>query len=216
MYRKTLNILSAIGLALFAAAAVPQPARGALCDFENFSEGNLGGGPFTDPISGITFSNPISANNNFIIEFGSAAGARPLTSPGNVLTTNGFAPGNGFALGHQFNFTATLPAPTGQVDMEMVYTVGSGGNAQVTVIGYNSANVQVASTVFNASSGNFLETTLSLVSGGTDISSFKVTAVDVFNGHDNIRFTPVPEPGGLAAAFVGVTALAARNRRRVR
>lgn len=213
MHRVFSNILYALILPALLGICVPGIARAVvIADFENFAEGHYGGTPLLDPISGIVFSNPISANSNFIVEFSSAWPTRPLTSPGNILTTNGYTPGPGWGLGHQFSFTGTLPAATGLLQMEMVYAVT--GAAQVTLTGFNSTNGQVASTVFTANTGAFLETTLNLSSPGNDISWFTVTSTDISNGFDNIRFTPVPEPSALAAVAIGAAALLRRPARR--
>jgi hypothetical protein len=179
-----------------------------LAKFENFNEGDVWFGPFDDPISGIHFFNPISANSNFVIEFGSASASRPLTSPGNYLSSNGHAPGDGISLPFQFGFSALLPQDSGLVQMEMIY-VSSGGS--VTLTGRNAAGQAVATTSFNGG-GNFAETTLTLTSPSNSIHSFDVVASNYFDGFDNIRFSQVPEPA--TVGLTGVTAMVLMARRR--
>jgi MYXO-CTERM domain-containing protein len=185
-----------------------------IAKFENFPEGLIAFGPFTDPLSGITFSNPASANQNFTSEFGDFAPARPLTSPGNFLSSNGWAPGGGIALPYQFGFDAHLPEASGLVQMELIYALGSSGGNTVTVTGLNSAGATVASTSYHATSGFFVETTMTLSSPSNDISAIHVVANDIFDGFDNIRFSPVPEPASAGAAgVIGVGAFVRRRRR---
>jgi len=206
------NILCALILPALLGVSIPNTSHAVvIADFENFAEGGYGGAPLLDPISGIVFSNPISANSNFIVEYSSSYPTRPLTSPGNILTTNGYTPGAGWGLGHAFNFTGTLPAATGLLQMEMVYAVT--GAAQVNLTGFNTSNAQVANTVFTANTGAFLETTLNLSSPGNDISWFTITSTNISTGFDNIRFTPVPEPSTLAAVAIGAAALLRRRSR---
>jgi len=183
-----------------------------IAKFENYPEGLIAFGPFTDPLSGITFSNPVSANMNFTSEFGDFSPSRPLTSPGNYLSSNGWAPGGGISLPYQFGFDALFPEPSGLVQMELIYAL-NGGNT-VTVTGRNAAGATVATTTFHATSGNFVETTLTLTSASNNISSIHVVANDIFDGFDNLRFSAIPEPASVGSvAMVGLVALARRRRR---
>jgi hypothetical protein len=184
-----------------------------IAKFENYPEGLIAFGPFTDPTSGITFSNPVSANMNFTSEFGDFSPSRPLTSPGNYLSSNGWAPGGGIALPYQFGFTATLPEASGLVQMELIYALGVSGGNTVTVTGLSATGTTVAMTSFHATGGNFTETTLTLTSLSNQISSIQVVATDIFDGFDNIRFSPIPEPTSVGSiAVAGMVAMARRRR----
>jgi hypothetical protein len=205
--------LSVIGTLAGLLAACPAGVAG-IARFENFPEGLIAFGPFDDPLSGIHFFNPVSANGNFTSEFGDPSPSRPLTSPGNFLSSNGWAPGGGIALPYQFGFDARFPEPSGLVQMELIYALGTSGGNTVTVTGLNSAGATVASTSFHATGGFFVETTMTLTSLGNDISSIHVVANDIFDGFDNLRFSAIPEPAsGGALALVGIASMARRRRR---
>ena len=193
--------------------SAPAGAAG-IANFENFYEGNFFNPSFTDPVSGIFFSNSTAANQDFVMEFGAFSPQRPLTSPGIYMGANGWAPGDGISLPYQFGLDARLPENSGIVQMEMIYAV-SGGNT-VNVTGLNENNQVVANTSFHTTSGNFVETTLTLTSASNNIRTIHIEAIDIFNAFDNIRFAPIPEPGtaGVLAGAL-VVGMSRRRRRRV-
>jgi hypothetical protein len=171
---------------------------------------------FTDPGSGVAFSNPVDAGGPgpFIVDFWNAFASLPTLTPGLVVSSGGYA-GNGVvSLPNSFSLTMILPVPASEVDMTMAYELlDSGSPATITLRGFDSSfNQVIASTTIFPPRVAFHEQSLSLVAT-TGITRVTVTPTNLFDAFGRISFTPVPEPSTFAlAALAAVTLLAARRR----
>lgn len=195
-------VLSAIG-------ALASTSAGQVAHFETFEEGTTDTALF-DPVSGISFFDSTASSQNFTIETIAASPQRPMTSPGNILSANGYVPGGSFGLTYGFGFTAVLPAVTDSLSFDVIYAL-QGGIGTFDLILY-SENGQVLDTLNQSFSGSdFSEGRVTIQNRlQRDIYSFSVANLNgLYIAYDNFA---VPEPSILFAATAG---LAGRRRRAV-
>ena len=175
--------------------------RGAIvATFESYSEGPLGGS-FTESNSGIVFSNATysGGSTGFIAEYGAPAADLSPVFPGTVLTAAASAPGPAVGLGGLAGFTATFPALTNSVEMDVVY--GSSSPVSLTITGFSSANQQVAQTIYplSATSLTFVHT---VFDSGSAIKKIVVAPSGLAGfGYDNISIISIPEPSATMLAL---------------
>jgi hypothetical protein len=173
-------------------------------DFENFTEGDFFYPSFRDPRSGIFFTDSTGPDpGEWTIEYAQSYAGLPTTTPGNFLSSVGYAPGPGFGLPYQFGLTAFLPFGSPSVSVTMLYSAypQGGGTPTVTLQGYGDGGMPLSSVTFTPSSGSFVEKTLT-ISSSIDIVSFKITPHYLFTGFDNITFSPEPSCGGAALLLI--------------
>ena len=194
--------LTLITATLFAHHAAAQVAH-----FDQYPEGPVGD-VFVDTISGIRFQDVTVPDSPFVIERSSAVPSRPLTSPGGLLSTFGFAPGDTIGLTSDFGFTAILPQPARTLSFDVVY-VTNGPNAGLDLLLFGSAGQLLDATRFTFANANFAERRIAIPDRAVaDIASFRIAGVtDLGTAYDNIT---IPEP----ASSAGVVFCALIRRRR--
>jgi hypothetical protein len=161
--------------------------------FENFVEGQNFKPGFVDPQSGIRFRDSTHLDGGFTIDYSTT----PFGT-GNYLTAGGVVAGPGGWLGAFFGFTADLPEPARRVGMDV--TGGLFGISGMAVRGFDSAGVMVAEVVAPVGLAKTFQ--FELVSGEYDIVRVQAVMPPVATGYDNIRYTVLPEPGGMVGAGV--------------
>ncbi|HEX3358555.1 MAG TPA: hypothetical protein VHS31_16390 [Tepidisphaeraceae bacterium] len=177
------------------------PTLAATATFENFSEGQSFSTSFTDPLSGIFFSNPTALNHDFVIEYGGPDPQLPDITPGHYLKSNGYAPGDGISVSPNTGFTATLPSAALLLSMDFVYI----SPGTLTVNAFDAQGNIVATQSVTPPPGNFLEGHLALQSPSPFVKFTATSTVDGI-GYDNIHFD-VPEPstlGPVATILLGL------------
>ena len=181
-------------------------------DFEGYPEGGRTA-PFLDAQSGILFTN---GNRSFAIEYASTSDLPMFMN--NKYFGSGVAPGSGWSLPFQFNFSGILPTPANSIEMDVVSgsigTISFPQQGVVTLLALNSAGGTVGQATFPVSGPLFFQSHLSIHSPNFDIASFTITAVNAFDVFDNISYT-IPEPGTAAAlGLSSIIAVAGRRRSR--
>ena len=108
-------------------------------DFENFIEGDHFRPSFTDPHSGIFFTNSTAANQNFVIEYANDPRSS-FYSNNKFLSANGLSFGPGFGLPGNFGFTAILPNFASRVTLDAGVSDTLNALCTLTLTGYDSTN----------------------------------------------------------------------------
>jgi hypothetical protein len=177
-----------------------------VASFENFNEGDNFKPSFTDPVSGITFSNSIMGTtaSNFTIEYAnSASWPAPMFQNNKYLTAGGYAPGNGASLPGQWGFTGTLPQPARTVELDLAGESLS-GTYSVSFLIQNIDGVTLASQTVNFTSGPPQQYHLTQSSANVDIARFLIVpGTNGFDAADNISAL-VPEPTVSIGGAVGL------------
>jgi hypothetical protein len=186
-------------------AAAPGRASAGVSTFEQFTEGRTFTGSFTDPASGITFSN--SSSNTFTVEFGAATPEFPGVLPGKYIEGGGFVPGplTSFLVG--FGFTATFPKPASHVSLDALYSASNVPPATISVQAFDAAGNLLATEQQNVPT--FLVGAVrrfDFESATPEIQSIRVSAPGVASGYDNISAL-VPLPSALSAGIMVITAI---------
>ncbi len=179
---------------------------------ENFPEGSLGTKPFTDPLSGIRFSEPTAIGGNYIIEFAGQTPNLPTISPGNYLKSNGYVPGPGYSASPNTGFTVTLPTLAQHISFDFLYVDDGGGS--LTVQAFSTTGQLVAQHSLSPPVASFVEGHFDLSSATVDIHFFKMRSTLDGIGYDNIAFI-VPEPfaGSILAALAMLAAISRGHQR---
>jgi hypothetical protein len=185
--------------------------------FENYAEGAHFKPSFTDPVSGIAFSNSTAANGNFVIEYAnSSSWTAPMFQDNHYLAANGYAPGIGASLPARFGFTATLARLSLFVELDLVGLNSGSSHYDVSFLIQNTGGATLASQTVSFTSGLPKQYHLRLDSSSYDIASFRITTLDVgCNAIDNINaFAPEPSVAAAAGALMLMPAL--RRRKSIR
>jgi hypothetical protein len=195
---------SFILLLALAASANAQITRTAT--FENFTVGQTFKPSFTDPISGIIFTNSTGPTDDFDI------------ADGLVEFSNDNYLGSGSPAGWswEFGFTGKLPAPADQVSIE-VSDGGIGYDSNVTLEGLDKNNNVIAEqSGISTPPGTFGPDpfTIQIISPDYNVVSFQVIAVGIFTGYDNITYTILPEPTPISCLFLAIS-FPILNRRKI-
>jgi hypothetical protein len=170
--------------------------------FENFTRGQQFKSSFTDPISGIVFSDSTTSTGGFTI-----AGGLSEFGNGNYLNSGGDS-----GWGFQFGFTGTLPVSANFIAID-VSTGGIGNSSSVELKAFNSSNAMIDEKL--GPNDQIDAFTLEITSSQYDIAYFEIAAVDIATGYDNISFTTnVPEPSSLLL-ILGVGAFIMRPSKQV-
>jgi hypothetical protein len=185
-------------------------ARAVTATFENFDGGSLGNS-FTDPLSGITFSDPTFPQNDFSIQYAGAWPTMPSMTPGHYLVGAGYSSDGGLILASGFGLTATLPSLARTLSMDVGYGNFDDGHLRVDAL--DSADNIVATVDVFPPVESFVEMHVQLESANVDIHKFRTTATDLAVGYDNIAFD-VPEP--MLAGLGGVLILFRRASKRTK
>ena len=210
-----LNRFHSIKLTIFAVlcAGILSPqlnVRGQVATFENFSEGLIGSS-FVDPLSGIAFSD---AQYNlgaavFAVEYGPTLSVPPVL-PGNCLGGT-YSPDTGFALEAGFRFTFTLPTPSTQVELDVIYGALMSA-ANINFFTYASGGQSLFATNFALTTGSGLKVIHPVIVSDTPMSKIVIGAPNSMAfGYDNIA---VPEPSTIGLTAIGIAAALVIRRRK--
>jgi hypothetical protein len=176
----------------------------------------------TDPLSGITFSNPISPDGNkFTVQQTEAWSALPDLTPGDMLIAQTTLPGS--PISNDFGFTMSFASPVAQLNMDMAYEVtnfNSGGAMLLEGFDTTGKLVATQTQTFAYPSNPFgpsaFEDHLTLAATSPSISSVQVIPTNLADGFTNISYdmtTAVPEPSCIA--IFALTPLMMQRRRRM-
>lgn len=191
----------------------PLAACAAMVDFNHLAEGSLGLSGYTDPATGALFLRRSVAplfTTSLVAEFVGADASRPKTSPGIILSGNGFSPGDGFGVSPKVEIEVLLPKPSMHLTFDMVSL-----NAfmyEMRVLGYTPTGRLSARRLIPVGPSSFDEFTIH-APFDEPISRFVIRPVaNTSQAYDNFRFTPVPEPStAMLAAVVLGCVMTARN-----
>jgi hypothetical protein len=169
---------------------------------------------FTDPATGVTFSDPSSTDGDtfgFLQQDSSAN--LPNMTPGTILVGDPTSS----SIADDFTFTMNFPTPINELDLDMAYAVDPGAGGSVVLEGFdNSGNLVDSYTQSFASSG-IQEDDISFTPAA-GISSVTVVPTSISDGFNNITFQPaatdVPEPSAASLLAVGTVLLGRRGSRR--
>jgi hypothetical protein len=167
---------------------------------------------FTDPGSGVFFSNPSTpaGGDFFLVDSWPSTATLPDLTPGVVLSSNGYAPGL-VSLPFEFSFTMTLPTLANSVDAILAYGNDPGTQGTMLMQGFDESGHEVASTSVQPK-GSFFEQPLSLSSSDYNIKTVTFTPTNLSDAIGQITFTAVPEPSTLALLCLGGLGLLMRRR----
>ena len=168
-------------------------------DFENFIEGDHFRPSFTDPHSGIFFTNSTAANQNFVIEYANDPRSS-FYSNNKFLSANGLSFGPGFGLPGNFGFTAILPNFASRVTLDAGVSDTLNALCTLTLTGYDSTNRIVDSNSFRGPVPPFSQTALRIDSTALDIDHIILSTENCFVAYDNITIN-VPEASGIGGAL---------------
>jgi hypothetical protein len=200
---RSIFVVAAIVCAVSQVASNAFAGTPAIATFENFDEGNAFHPSFTDPASGITFSDSTSANANFVIEYATnSSWSAPMFQGNRYMTGNGFVPGDGASMGARFGFTATLPQPARFVELDMAGR-GVTGTYSVSLVIQNSSGTTLGSQTVTFNPDEPQQHHMRVDSQGNDVARFLVTTgTSGFNAVDNINFVPEPSAGVFGMAML--------------
>ena len=187
--------VAAIALVSVAGAQITRTAA-----FENYAAGTDLGTSFTDPLSGIAFSDPTPPHLFFI------GNGLPEFGRGNDL-----AGGDGGAEGY-LGFVATLPFTSDQVSVDIAWSGTPPGSSGITLEGFNGLNAAGALITQQTISNAADPYTLQINSNQYNINSFKVEVDAVSAAYDNISYTILPEPSQISCLIAGASFFVMRRR----
>jgi PEP-CTERM motif len=220
-YSKYVAITATILVAIYVFG--PRSARSAqpsIADFQNFSA-QLISASFTDPKSGIVFSNSQNSGGVFGIQdsstyhFSSAPTFLPtiyLTGNGITTDTSGAIVAGDFGFDAALPGAAFLPAAFRSISVAIFYFSPTDAGGAVTLQGFDTANNVVASAVRNINQSDWGESSITISATSPSISKFSIRASGLSTGYDNITFTAVPEPSTLTLLAIGAVGLVAMRR----
>jgi hypothetical protein len=178
-----------------------------IANFENFSEGTSFKPSFTDPRSGITFSNSTAFLGNFVIEYATnSTWSAPMFQNNRYLVANGYVLGNGASLPANFGFTAMLPQLALLVELDVVGNSSSSAvPCGVSLLIQDSGGATISSQTATLTSGSPQQYHLKAESPICNFARFLITTSNAgFDGVDNINvLTPEPSAavGGALLIF---------------
>jgi hypothetical protein len=203
------QMLSHTMFAGIAIIAIGSSASAQVARFEEFTEGATDTALF-DSTSGISLFGSTSATQTFVIDTTAASAQLPMTTPGNILTSDGFAPGDAFALATGFGFTAVLPEPTDRLSFDVIYsTTGAAAGSFDLVLCDEESNV-LATLPQTLLVRSFAEAHIEIPTRAQrDVYLFSISNVNgLALAYDNIS---APEP---SLAIAGLPLLTRFRRRR--
>ena len=164
-----------------------------IATFENFSVGTEFKPAFTDPLSGLTFTNSTGLNQDFVIDPGV-----PEFGFSNELASGAI----GSIWSVQFGFTAILPTLANSVSIDVsVHGVNGLDDSKVVLKCFDQNNVLLGQKA--GPSTNIDPFTLQFQTSNYQIAYFQLQVADntMATAYDNLAYTTAPEPAYLAAFF---------------
>jgi hypothetical protein len=175
---------------------------------------------FTDPATGVTFSDPSSTDGN---TFGflqqDASTNLPNMTPGTILVGDPTST----SIADDFTFTMNFPTPIDELDLDMAYAVDPGADGSIVLEGFDNSGNLVDSFDQSFSSSGIQEDDISFTPAAA-ISSVTIVPTSISDGFNNISFQPadapaatdVPEPAAVSLLAISTVLLGRRGSRKVK